>query len=98
MLSTALGRFRLISLLEGISYVLLLAIAMPLKYMAGNTVAVPWAGRIHGGLFVVYIVLLAAAAKTQRWTIRQSATAMISSLIPLGAFWLESRLRREDAR
>ncbi len=95
LLSTPLGRFRVISLLEGVSYVFLLAIAMPLKYAAGNTQAVPWAGRIHGGLFVAFVLLLAAAASAQRWTRRQSATAMISSLIPLGAFWLESRLRRD---
>ena len=97
MLSTALGRFRLVSLVEGLSYVILVGIAMPLKYGAGNTTIVPVVGSIHGGLFVLFVLALAAAARAQRWTHRQTATAFIAGLIPLGAFWLEHRLRRESA-
>ena len=95
MLSTELGRFRLISLIEGLSYVVLVAIAMPLKYAAGDTTIVPLVGRIHGGLFILFVLALAAAASAQRWTRRQIATAFIAGLIPLGAFWLEHRLRRD---
>lgn len=94
MLSNALGRFRLISLIEGISYVVLLGIAMPLKYAAGNTDAVPIVGRIHGGLFVVFVLALAAVASERKWNGKAIAVAMIAALVPLGAFWLEARLRR----
>ena len=93
MLSTELGRFRAISLIEGLSYIVLLAIAMPLKYAAGNTSIVPLVGRIHGGLFILFVLALASAASAQRWTRRQSATAFIASIVPLGAFWLEHRFR-----
>lgn len=94
MLSTALGRFRVISLIEGISYIVLVAIAMPLKYAAGNTTLVPLVGRIHGGLFVLFVLALAAVASAQRWSRSQIATAFIAGMIPLGAFWLEHRLRQ----
>lgn len=97
ILSTALGRFRVISFIEGLSYVVLVAIAMPLKYGAGNTTIVPLVGRIHGGLFVLFVVALAAVASARTWTRSQVATAFIAGLIPLGAFWLERRLRRESA-
>ena len=97
MLSTALGRFRVISLIEGLSYVVLVAIAMPLKYAAGNTTIVPLVGRIHGGLFVLFVLALVAVTSAERWTRRQVATAFIAGTIPLGAFWLEHRLRKQSA-
>ena len=94
ILSTDLGRFRVISLVEGLSYVVLLAIAMPLKYAAGNTEAVPLVGKIHGGLFVLFALALAAVASGRAWTRKQTATAMIAALVPLGAFWLEHQMRQ----
>jgi integral membrane protein len=94
LLSTALGRFRLISLIEGISYVVLLGIAMPLKYAAGYPAAVTVVGSIHGGLFVLFALALGAVAMKQRWPMRASALAMIAALLPLGAFVLERALRR----
>lgn len=97
MLSTELGRFRAISLLEGISYVVLLAIAMPLKYLAGQPEAVSWAGRIHGGLFILLVLALASVSSADKWTRRQATIAMVAALVPLGAFWLEARLRRNQA-
>lgn len=97
VLRTDIGRFRVISLLEGISYVVLLGIAMPLKYVAGNTQIVPWAGRVHGGLFVLFCFALFAVATNRDWKRRQTAVAFIASFVPLGAFWLEHRLRREPA-
>lgn len=94
ILSTDLGRFRVVSLIEGLSYVVLVAIAMPLKYLAGNAEAVPLVGRIHGGLFVLFALALAAVSSSRGWNRRQVATAMIAALLPLGAFWLEHRIRR----
>ena len=97
VLRTDLGRFRLISLLEGISYVVLLGIAMPLKYAAGHPGAVRIAGGVHGALFIAFCLALYAVANNRDWTRRQVATAMFAALLPLGAFWLEHRLRREPA-
>lgn len=93
MASRALGRFRAISLAEGVSYLVLLGIAMPLKYVAGIPNAVRIVGMLHGVLFVAFVVGLALAAKAERWGARQITIAMIASLVPLGAFWLERRLR-----
>ncbi len=93
----AIRRFRFVSLAEGVSYLVLLGIAMPLKYGAGMPGAVRVVGMAHGVLFVAYVVALAAAARAARWPTSKSAVAMIASLVPLGAFWLERRLRREEA-
>jgi integral membrane protein len=92
-LRSDLDRFRLVSLLEGVSYIVLLGIAMPLKYAGGNTAIVPIVGPIHGALFVLFGLALYAVATNRDWSWRQSTIAMIAAIVPLGAFWLERRLR-----
>jgi integral membrane protein len=94
---TDIGRFRLVSVLEGISYVVLLGIAMPLKYAAGVPQAVRIVGMAHGVLFVAFCFALFAVATNRDWPWRKSATAMVAALVPLGAFWLERRLRAESS-
>lgn len=91
---TALTRFRVVSLIEGISYVVLLAVAMPLKYAAGMPAVVSHAGRIHGALFVLFVLAIASVSADQKWPRRASMTAFIAALLPLGAFWLEREFRR----
>ncbi len=89
--------FRLISLTEGVSWLLLAFIAMPLKYLAGQPEAVRVLGRVHGGLFVLFGVFLVRTALAEGWNARQVARAFIASLVPFGAFWLERRFRQEAA-
>lgn len=93
MASTALARFRAISLAEGISYLVLMGVAMPLKYAAGVPSAVRLVGMLHGVLFVAFVVGLAFAAKAEHWRFRSISIAMIAALVPFGALWLERRLR-----
>jgi integral membrane protein len=95
MLKSALGRFRIVALAEGASYILLLGVAMPLKYMMDMPLAVRIVGSLHGFLFVVYIFALLSAALTQRWSIVKSAIAFIASVIPLGAFLFDVKIKNE---
>ncbi|MDX2092303.1 MAG: DUF3817 domain-containing protein [Kofleriaceae bacterium] len=92
--SSALRRFRIVSLLEGLSYVGLLGVAMPLKYLAGQPEAVMHLGRVHGLLFVLFVIALIGVSSEQQWRARASGTAMLAAILPLGAFWLERQLRR----
>ncbi|PCC70604.1 integral membrane protein [Nannocystis exedens] len=96
MLNTEIGRFRLVSLLEGISFLVLLGIAMPLKYAAGIPEAVRYVGWAHGLLFVLFILALLSASTAARWSLAKTAGAFIASVIPFGAFVLERRLREEE--
>jgi integral membrane protein len=93
--SAAVRRFRVVSLIEGVSYLVLVGVAMPLKYAAGMPSAVRVVGMAHGVLFVAFVLALGAAAQAERWPPRRSVVAMIAALLPLGAFWLERQLRRE---
>lgn len=94
-MKNALNRFRLIALLEGISFVVLLFIAMPLKYFADWPLAVKYTGWMHGVLFMLYIVALAHAALVYRWSFFKIVAAFIASLIPFGTFYLDSRLQKD---
>jgi integral membrane protein len=92
--NSAMGLFRLISILEGISYLLLLFIAMPLKYLAGADWAVKYVGWVHGLLFVLFCVLLLNVWIKYRWSFKRTVLAFIASLLPFGTFVLEKRLHQ----
>lgn len=88
--------FRWVALLEGASFLVLLGIAMPLKYMAGYPLAVRVAGAAHGVLFVAYVLLVAALFLVQRWPLSRVVQALALSLVPFGTFVLDRRLREES--
>jgi len=84
---------RIVSLAEGISYLVLLGIAMPLKYGANMPEAVKIVGAIHGALFVVFCAALLRALLGARWPLGRAALVFAASLIPFAAFWMDRRLR-----
>ena len=96
-MKTALSRLRVIGNIEGISYLLLLGVAMPLKYLGNMPMAVKIAGSIHGFLFVSFIVALANVWKTEKWSVTKLAFAFIMSLVPFGTFYLDKQIRQEEA-
>ena len=75
---TPIGRLRTMGFIEGMSLLVLLFIAMPLKYWAHHPLAVTIAGSIHGGLFIIYLAVLAYAAFTVKWHVKWSAAGFIS--------------------
>lgn len=98
MLRTTLGRLRLVGLAEGVSYLVLLGIAMPLKYLAGWPLAVRVVGLLHGILFVLFVLAVFEAVGSLRWSSRQVATALLASLLPFGTLVLDRELRRQQAQ
>jgi len=96
MLRTPVGRLRVIAFVEGVSYLLLLGVAMPLKYFAGMPAAVKAAGWAHGVLFVLYLLSVAEVWVRQRWGLKQVGWALAAALVPFGTFVLDGRLRREE--
>lgn len=96
MLRTPIGRLRVIAFIEGISFLLLLGVAMPLKYFAGMPEAVKTAGWIHGVLFMLYLFSVAEVTVRRRLSVALAFGALVASLIPFGTFALDARLRREE--
>lgn len=89
--------FRLIALLEGASFIILLGIAMPLKYWGDMPVAVRIAGSIHGALFVAYAIAAGLLYLRGQWTFSRAAHAMGVSLVPFATFVFDRSLKDELA-
>lgn len=98
LLSTPIGRLRAVAFLEGCSFLVLLGVAMPLKYFADLPIAVRIVGSLHGGLFVLFCVALALASMAARWPLRRVGIVFASSIVPFGTFAIDSRLKREDEK
>jgi len=88
--------FRIIALAEGISFLILLCIAMPMKYFMGMPEVVRVVGSIHGVLFLLYVGLLATLHMRQRWPVMFSLYALIAAVIPFGTFVLDKHLREKE--
>jgi integral membrane protein len=96
LLRTPIGRLRVIAFIEGISFLLLLGVAMPLKYFAGMPAAVKTVGWIHGVLFVLYLFAVAEVTVRRRLPFSLAFAALVASLLPFGTFALDARLRRQE--
>ena len=88
----ALERLRLIGKIEGVSFLILLCIAMPLKYAAGLPMAVKVVGWAHGVLFMLFVASLWSARREAKLPARLSALVFIAALVPCGPFLNDRRL------
>ena len=96
MSDKTLKRFRKTAFWEGVSFLLLLGIAMPIKYGLGNPYPVKVLGMAHGLLFVAYMVFLLQAAMEYDWPFKKSCLAFIASFLPFGPFIFDRKLERES--
>jgi integral membrane protein len=96
MASNLIRTVRISGILETISFVALLGIAMPLKYMMDMPLAVRYTGSIHGALFLFYIGSVLIAARRLRWPHLRTLQLLVAAFIPLGPLFLDGWLRRQD--
>lgn len=89
-----LQRFRWIAIAEGISFLILLGIAMPLKYFFHFPEAVKIFGWMHGVLFVAYIYMAFQVMTAFEWGLGWLAKAILSGLLPFGTFVLDRQLKK----
>ena len=84
---------RILGNIEGISYLLLLGVAMPMKYYFDMPAAVKITGMAHGVLFVAYCLLLAVCMKKFTWTLKFGVYLFIATLIPFGTFVTDRKIK-----
>lgn len=89
---------RRIALLEAVSFLILLGVAMPLKYLFHLPLAVKITGMIHGILFVVFCVALLRVLLEARWPLSRCALVFMASLIPLMPFFLDRRMQEWEGQ
>ncbi|MFD0861922.1 DUF3817 domain-containing protein [Sungkyunkwania multivorans] len=86
--------FRLVAFSEGVSYILLLFVAVPIKYLGNNESFVKMLGMPHGILFVLYIAMAFTIRPEQKWSNRTFALVLIASLIPFATFYVDKKYLR----
>ena len=94
LLNTHLGRLRIIGFLEGLSFILLVGVAMPLKYIGGYQHATWDIGMIHGVLFISYIIAVVPVKFALNWNLKTTFLVLLASLLPFGTFLAEYKIFR----
>jgi len=92
LLKTPIGRFRIIGFLEGISLLVLLGIAMPVKYILGNPSLVQTVGLVHGLLFILYALFTISMRSEYNWKMGTTAKVLLASVIPFGTFYIDGKV------
>jgi integral membrane protein len=92
-----LKKFRIINKIEGYSFLILLFLAMPLKYVMGFPVATKIAGMVHGILFLIFIYQLLEARSEEGFGKKETLWYFILSLVPFGSFYTDKLLRTKYA-
>ncbi len=89
--------FRIVSFLEGISYLLLLFVAVPIKYFAEDPSYVKMLGMPHGLLFVAYVVLAFILKPDLKWDWKTFGIVLIASVLPFGTFYIDKKYLRSNS-
>jgi len=87
--------FRIVALLEGVSYILLLFVATPIKYFGNDPQYVKLLGMPHGLLFIAYITLAIILKNDFQWNTKQFLIVLVASIIPFGTFYIDKVYLKE---
>ncbi len=96
MFQFPLGFLRLFSLLDGISFLILLYFSIYEKRMLGNDDAIRIPGMIHGGIFTILFLLVIIMIAVKNWPLKRAGQVMLAALIPFAPFFLDPSLKREQ--
>ncbi len=91
----AIDFLRMIGMAEGTSLLLLLFVAMPLKYLLGKPEMVKLVGWAHGVFFISFMMVVAYVFYTRKWKFTKVLTAFIAAFLPFGTFWFDRKLKVE---
>lgn len=96
MASIARTQVRVSGILEGISFLLLLGVAMPLKYYYAMPDAVRYTGMAHGLLFIWYVSAVMLGRQPLKLTLRETIIALLAAFLPFGTFYADSKIFRRE--
>jgi integral membrane protein len=94
LLSTNIGRLRIIGFLEGVSLLVLIFIAVPLKYIGHDPAMVKAMGPVHGALFLLFIVNTVSVGVEQKWRLKTTSKVLLACIIPFGTFYIDRKILR----
>ena len=92
LFKTQIGRLRIIGFAEGVSFLLILFVTMPLKYLFAMPNANKAIGLVHGLLFVLYILNVIQVKIEYKWDFKTMMLAFLAAIIPFGTFWADAKI------
>jgi integral membrane protein len=93
--NTSIGRLRIIGWLEGMSLLILIFIAVPMKHVYGNDSLTHLAGPVHGALFLLFVLNTWSLSVQQGWSIKtRTWKILLACLIPFGTFYVDRKILR----
>tara|TARA_Y100001954_G_scaffold42779_1_gene43887 strand:+ start:846 stop:1142 length:297 start_codon:yes stop_codon:yes gene_type:complete len=94
LFKSPIGRLRILAFAEGVSFLLILFVSMPLKYIYGMKEPNKIIGMIHGVLFLAYVVMVLFIRLEENWNNKKTFLALLASVLPFGTFWADWKLFR----
>ena len=88
----ALRRYRIMAWIVGVGLLVLVGVAMPLKYLGHNETVIGIVGPIHGFLYMAYVALTFDLARRAKWSFVRMVLVMLAGTIPFVSFWAERRV------
>ncbi|MBL1221084.1 DUF3817 domain-containing protein [Chryseobacterium sp. L7] len=93
LFKTKIGRLRILAILEGISLLTLVFIAVPMKYGLGNPALVKMMGPVHGTLFLLFLFNTLSVGVEQQWKFRETTwKVLLACFIPFGTFYIDHKI------
>jgi integral membrane protein len=93
LIKSKIGKLRIIGFLEGISLLILIFVAVPLKYYFGNPILTKILGPIHGALFLLFIFNAISVGVEQNWKFKTTTWKVIlACFIPFGTFYIDHKI------
>jgi integral membrane protein len=93
LLTSSLGRLRLLGLAEGLSLLILVSIAVPIKYMGHDPTLVRAIGPVHGLLFLLYVLNTLHVGIAYGWRFQQTTwKVLLACVVPFGTFYIDHRI------
>ncbi len=96
--TTGIGRLRFLAILEGLSLVLLVCLAVPLKYLFDSPALVKAIGPVHGALFLLFVLATLIVSFAYEWKFTKTTwKVLIASIVPFGTFYIDHKILRHYA-
>ncbi len=93
LLTTNVGRLRIIAALEGVSLITLVFITLPMKYMMNNPAGTKLIGPIHGALFLLFVFNTLSVGVEQQWKFKETTwKVLLACVIPFGTFYIDRKV------
>lgn len=93
LLTTNVGRLRIIAALEGVSLITLVFITLPMKYLMNNPAGTKLIGPIHGALFLLFVFNTLSVGVEQQWKFKETTwKVLLACIVPFGTFYIDRKV------